>query len=58
MAWCAQCRDEFDPVEYRQPSVDDPNFCSDLCEEEYADVAEGLNFAAYDEARYFGAPVH
>jgi hypothetical protein len=37
MAWCSQCGDEFSPVEYRPPSIGDPNFCSDECEEEYRD---------------------
>lgn len=49
-AWCAECGDEYAPVEYRPADVDGPNFCSCDCEELY------LSVRAYEEARYAGAP--
>ncbi len=53
MTYCAECLEEYDPVEYNQPSLDpdEPRFCSYSCEELYACQA------AYDEARGTGAPV-
>ena len=33
--WCAECGDQFDPVEYRIPDPDEPAFCSSECEDDY-----------------------
>lgn len=55
MIYCAWCGDPFDPVEYRPPSIDEPNFCSDLCEDAHT---ESLDMdQIYREGRYSGAPV-
>lgn len=60
MIFCANCGDEFEPVEYRPASIDDDNFCSELCEQEKAEEdaeVEELS-AIYDEARYGSSVVH
>lgn len=33
--FCANCGDEYDPIEGEFPSVDEPSFCSGDCEDEY-----------------------
>ncbi len=55
MAWCSTCGDEFAPVEYRPPSVEGPNFCSDPCEEKFPAIVESDR--AYAEGRYGAAPM-
>lgn len=54
-AYCSQCGDAFEPVEYRAVDIDGENFCSAECEDEWNDAEE---FASvYFEALYGGAPV-
>lgn len=40
MWFCSECGDQFDPVEYRHPDPDGPNFCSSECEDEFLDGEE------------------
>lgn len=56
-AWCAQCGDEFEPVEYRPLEIDEdePNYCSAECEDTYLDQVDAE--LEYDVARYEGASV-
>ena len=56
-AWCGWCGDEFEPVEYRPASLDpdEPDFCSNLCEDAHAESVECDQ--VYTEGRYGGAPV-
>ena len=51
---CHWCGDEFEPEGI--PSFDEPNFCSDECEESHNKDQWGR--ADYAEARYGAAPVY
>lgn len=44
-AWCAECGDEYYPVEYHPSSLDldEPDFCSDGCEERYLGELDDSN---------------
>lgn len=57
MTYCTQCTDEYEPVEYNEPSLDpdELNFCSDGCEETFAEEERART--AYHEARHGGAPI-
>jgi hypothetical protein len=56
-AFCTQCGDEFDPVEYVTVPQDpgEPRFCSGECEDDFHRAEEERT--AYDEAGA-GAPVY
>lgn len=58
IACCTGCGDEYDPVEgvTVPQDPDEVQFCSDDCEEAFNAGVDAV--AAYDEARYTGAPVH
>jgi hypothetical protein len=47
--YCGQCGDPFDPVEYVTPNIDEVNFCSSICAEDYE------NQLTYVTARFGGA---
>ena len=51
MTFCSECKDQFDPVEYRHPDPDGPNFCSSECEDRWWVSLD------YDLERNSGAPV-
>lgn len=54
---CTGCGDSYDPVEYRPAPIDpdEPRFCSDGCEDSWADTEEFDQ--VYNEAGT-GAPVY
>lgn len=52
--FCSYCADEYDPIEGERPSIEEPSFCSDSCEESWT-AAEDAS-GAYEASRY-PAPV-
>lgn len=53
---CAQCGDEYDPIEGEYPSTDEPSFCSGDCEDEYNRQLD--NDLAYELGYTQGASVY
>jgi hypothetical protein len=52
--WCANCRDEFTPIE-GTGNVDEPNFCTPECEGAFWEREDST--VDYYLGRYSGAPV-
>lgn len=54
-AYCDNCGDGFDPVEYVTLNFEGDNFCSTFCEEVWNEATDAEE--AYNEGRYGACPV-